>query len=46
MNTPESSHAPDLIRIVSWISVLWEKVLLAIVMAEGKDNSEILFYTE
>ena len=36
MKTPESSHAPDLIRMVSWISVCWEKFLLAIEMAEGK----------
>ena len=36
MKTPESSQAPDLIRMVSWISVCWEKFLLAIVMAKQK----------
>ena len=39
MNTPESSHAPDLMRIVSWISVCCENVLFAIVIAETGDVS-------
>ena len=32
MKTPESSQAPDLIRIVSWIRVCWLKFLFAIVI--------------
>ncbi len=34
MNTPESSHAPDLMRIVSCMRVCCEKFLLAMVMAD------------
>ena len=33
MKTPESSQAPDLMRMVSWMSVCWLKVLLAMVIA-------------
>jgi hypothetical protein len=35
MNTPVSSQAPDLIRMVSWTRLLWEKFLLAMVIATG-----------
>ncbi len=35
MKTPESSQAPDLIRIVSWMRVCCAKFLLAMVIAAG-----------
>ena len=35
-STPLSSHAADLIRIVSWIKALWPSDLLAMVMAVGQ----------
>ena len=35
MKMPESSHAPDLMRIVSWMSVCCEKFLFVIVIADN-----------
>ena len=41
MKTPVSSHAPDLMRMVSWMRVCCENVLLAIVIATYRVSSTI-----
>lgn len=40
MKTPESSQAPDLILMVSWMSVYCEKFLFAIVIATKERQSK------
>jgi hypothetical protein len=41
MKTPESSQAPDLMRMVSWMRLCCEKFLLAMVMARDAVNDNI-----
>ena len=39
MKTPASSQAPDLIRMVSWMRLCWEKVLFEMVIAAHDNKS-------
>ena len=46
MKTPESSQAPDLIRIVSWMRLCCEKLLFEMVIAAHDKKVTFMFQTE